>query len=144
MKYVGIDLHKQTIVLCVVNKDRKILDRQRFRCADVKRIKDYFGQLGSFQFVVEATATYEWLVQLLEPLAQSWVLAHPGKMRLIAESAKKTDELDARDDSAGLPSEGSSAGTPRAGASSRGMPPAGQQAEVPDSTPGGELQCRLP
>jgi transposase len=96
MKYVGIDLHKQTIVLCVVNKDRKILDRQRFRCADVKRIKDYFGQLGSFQFVVEATATYEWLVQLLEPLAQSWVLAHPGKMRLIAELAKKTDELDAQ------------------------------------------------
>jgi transposase len=96
MKYVGIDLHKQTIVLCVVNKDRKILDRQRFHCVDVERIEDYFDQLGPFQFVVEATATYEWLVQLLEPLAESWVLGHPSKMRMIAESTKKTDKLDAK------------------------------------------------
>ena len=61
-----------------------------------KCIKAYFEQLGSFEFVVEATATYEWLVQLIEPLAESWVLAHPGKMRVIAESTKKTDKLDAQ------------------------------------------------
>ena len=96
MKYVGIDLHKKSIVLCVVDKDRKILERQRFLCADVERIKAYFGQLDSFQFVVEATATYEWLVQLLEPVADSWVLAHPSKMRVIAESTKKSDKLDAQ------------------------------------------------
>jgi transposase len=96
MKYVGIDLHKKTISLCVMDKDRKVLNRQRFLCLDVTGITTYFGQLGPFQFVVEATATYEWLVQLLEPLAQSWVLAHPGKMRVIAESTKKTDKLDAQ------------------------------------------------
>jgi transposase len=96
MKYVGIDLHKKTIVLCVVDKDRKVLERQRFLCANTECIKAYFGQLGSFQFVVEATATYEWLVQLLEPVAESWVLAHPSKMRVIAESTKKTDKLDAQ------------------------------------------------
>ncbi len=96
MTYVGIDLHKKTIALCVVNKDRKVLDRQRFLCVNSKCIKAYFEQLGSFEFVVEATATYEWLVQLIEPLAESWVLAHPGKMRVIAESTKKTDKLDAQ------------------------------------------------
>jgi transposase len=96
MKYVGIDLHKKTIVLCVVDKDRKVLERQRFLCQTVERITAYFSQLGPFQFVVEATATYEWLVQLLEPLAESWVLAHPSKMRVIAESTKKTDKLDAQ------------------------------------------------
>ena len=96
MKYVGIDLHKKSISLCVVNKARKVLDRQRFLCQDVERIESYFADLGSFEFVVEATATYEWLVQLLEPLADSWVLANPGKMRVIAESAKKTDKLDAK------------------------------------------------
>src|SRR5580658_2896125 len=96
MTYVGIDLHKKTIALCVVNKDRKVLDRQRFLCVNSVGIKSYFEQLGEFQFVVEATATYEWLVQLLEPLAESWVLAHPSKMRVIAESTKKTDKLDAQ------------------------------------------------
>jgi transposase len=96
MKYVGIDLHKKSIAVCVVNKDRKVLDRKRFLCQDVTGIETYFRGLGLFQFVVEATATYEWLVQLLEPLAQEWLLAHPGKMRLIAESTKKTDKLDAQ------------------------------------------------
>jgi transposase len=96
MKYVGIDLHKKIIVVCVVNKDRKVLERRKFLCLDVKSIADWFGQLGAFQFVVEATAAYEWLVQLLEPLADDWVLANPGKMRVIAESTKKTDKLDAQ------------------------------------------------
>lgn len=96
MKYVGIDLHKKTIVVCVVNKGRKVLERKRFLCASVKEITTWFGRLGAFRFVVEATAAYEWLVQLLEPLADDWVLAHPGKMRVIAESTKKTDRLDAQ------------------------------------------------
>jgi transposase len=96
MKYVGIDLHKKTIVLCVVDKDRTVLQRKKFLCADVTGITTWFAQLGEFQFVVEATATYEWLVQLLEPLAADWVLAHPGKMRVIAESTKKTDRHDAQ------------------------------------------------
>jgi transposase len=97
MLYVGIDLHKKTIVLCVVNKDRKVVDRQRFHCQNVEGIRVYFEHLEEpFQFVVEATATYEWLVQLLEPLAESWVLANPGKMLVIAKSTKKTDRLDAQ------------------------------------------------
>src|SRR5271169_3754072 len=96
MKYVGIDLHKKTIVICVVDKARKVLARKKFLCVDVENITDWFAKLGAFRFVVEATATYEWLVQLLEPLAAGWVLAHPGKMRVIAETAKKTDKLDAQ------------------------------------------------
>jgi transposase len=96
MKYVGIDLHKKSISVCVVDKERKVLQHKKFLCLDVAGIKAWFGQLGPFQFVVEATATYEWLVQLLEASADAWVLAHPGKMRVIAESTKKTDKLDAQ------------------------------------------------
>lgn len=96
MKYVGIDLHKKTIVICVVNKERKVLERKKFLCIDVAQIAAWFAKLGEFQFVVEATASYEWLVQLLEPLAADWVLCHPGKMRVIAESTKKSDKLDAQ------------------------------------------------
>ena len=58
MKYVGIDLHKKTIVICVVDKDRKVLARSRFLCVDVQNITAWFAKLGEFQFVVEATATY--------------------------------------------------------------------------------------
>ena len=96
MKYVGIDLHKKTIAVCVVTKDRKVLDRKSFKCRDTETIVEYFRSLGSFQFVVEATAGYFWLVGLLESLAERVVLAHPKKLRIITESARKTDRLDAQ------------------------------------------------
>lgn len=95
MNYVGIDLHKQTIVICVLNQDRKALHRRTFACSDTAAILDFFRGLGPFQMAVEATASYEWLVALLEPHADRVALAHPGKLRVIAESDKKTDKHDA-------------------------------------------------
>ena len=46
--------------------------------------------------VVEATASYVWFVESVEPLAEKVVLANPKKLRVIAESTKKTDNLDAQ------------------------------------------------
>ena len=46
--------------------------------------------------VVEATASYLWFVELVEPLAEEVVLANPKKLRVIAESTSKTDRLDAQ------------------------------------------------
>jgi transposase len=96
MNFVGIDLHKKTITLCVVNQERKILARKTFSCQEAEKIVSFFTELGFFQAVVEATASYEWLWQLLEPLAQRLVLAHPKKLRVIAESTRKSDKLDAK------------------------------------------------
>jgi transposase len=96
MKSVGIDLHKKTIVLCVVDQQKKVLRRARLLCAEPARIQKFFSELGAFQAVIEATASYEWLVAILEPLAQRIVLAHPGKLRVIAESVNKSDKLDAQ------------------------------------------------
>ncbi len=96
MNYVGIDLHKKTIVACVMDQDRKVTKRRTLACCETDAIRDFFAGLGPFRAVVEATASYEWLVALIEPLAEKVVLAHPGKLRVIAESVKKTDRLDAR------------------------------------------------
>ena len=68
MNYVGIDLHKKTIVLCVMNQDRKISHRRTFFCCEVEAIVAFFRELGPFQVAVEATASYEWLIELIEPL----------------------------------------------------------------------------
>ena len=96
MNFVGIDLHKKTISLCVVNQEREVLDRRRFYCSDTERIVGFFRAMEAFQAVVEATASYEWLVALIEPLAERVVLAHPKKLRVIAESTRKSDKLDAQ------------------------------------------------
>ena len=61
MKYVGVDLHKKTISICVVvlaGRKRKVLVRRRFACQDMEGICQFFRELGTFQVVVEATANY--------------------------------------------------------------------------------------
>ena len=96
MYYAGIDLHKQSITVCVVDKHRTVLKRKRLMCANEATIIDFFKELKSFHAVVEATASYEWLIKLIDPLADKVVLAHPGKLRVIAESTRKSDRLDAQ------------------------------------------------
>jgi transposase len=96
VNYVGIDLHKKTIVVCVMDQDRKVTARGTYFCCETDAIREFFAALGTFRAVVEATASYEWLVALIEPLAEKVALANPMKLRVIAESNKKTDKLDAQ------------------------------------------------
>ena len=98
MFFVGVDLHKQTIKLCVIKKvrgKREIVARRSFACQNTAKIRAFFEDLGRFQAVVEATASYEWFFLLIEDLADRLVLAHPKKLRVIAESTRKTDKIDA-------------------------------------------------
>jgi hypothetical protein len=81
MHYVGVDLHKQTITLCVVDAARTVLQRQRFGNLPTAPLVAFLSRLGPFELTVEATASYEWFVRLVEPLATRIVLAHPGKLR---------------------------------------------------------------
>lgn len=94
-KFIGVDLHKKTIVICVVNQAYRVLERRRFACGETEAIAAWFAGQGSFEVVVEATANYEWFVQLVEGHARRVVLAHPGKLRVIAESTRKNDQIDA-------------------------------------------------
>lgn len=99
MNFVGVDLHKHSISVCTMvqaGTSRQVTARRRFRCEDEEQIQAFFAELGPFEVVVEATASYEWFVKLVEPLARRVVLAHPKKLRVIAESAKKSDKLDAQ------------------------------------------------
>ena len=99
MQFVGIDLHKHSISVCVMVQaegQRRVLSRRRLACSEMDAIAEFFTSLGRFQAVVEATASYEWFLELIEPLADRVVLAHPKKLRVIAESTKKTDKLDAQ------------------------------------------------
>jgi len=69
--------------------------RRGFSCAEPRAIRRFFEELGPFRVVVEATAAYEWFFLLIEELANRLILAHPKKLRVIAESTRKTDKIDA-------------------------------------------------
>ena len=96
MNFIGVDLHKKSITVCVMDQNRKVLARKTLACTQTKEIVEFFGPYRPFQVVLEATASYPWFVELVEPLAEKVVLANPKKLRVIAESTKKTDRLDAQ------------------------------------------------
>jgi len=75
MLYVGVDLHKKSIRLCVLNQERKLICRRRLLCRNTDGIRKFFGELDTFRVVVEATASYEWFVEIVEPMAAGW----PGR-----------------------------------------------------------------
>jgi transposase len=96
MNFIGVDLHKKIITVCVMSETLSIVARKTLYCVQPDEIVEFFQQLRPFKVVVEATASYFWFVELLEPLAEKIVLANPKKLRVIAESNKKTDRLDAQ------------------------------------------------
>jgi transposase len=83
------------LTVCVIGTDNGKPYLKSFGTADTRKILEFFRSQGEFQAVIEATATYEWLWVLLEPIAQRLVLAHPKKVKIISESMAKTDKRDA-------------------------------------------------
>lgn len=99
MKFVGADLHKKSISLCVVvvvERKAQVVRRERILCREVSKLRRFLQSLGPFQLTVEATIGYDWFAALAEEFADRVVIAHPGKLRIIAESTRKTDKIDAR------------------------------------------------
>ena len=67
MNYIGVDLHKKSITVCVMDQNRKVLARKTLACTQTKEIVEFFGPYRPFQVVLEATASYPWFVELVEP-----------------------------------------------------------------------------
>lgn len=99
MKFVGADLHKKSIMFCVVSRTgvkTQVLQSTRILCSETHKIEQFFKSLGKFQVTVEATIGYDWFAALAEKFAERVVIAHAGKLRIIAESTRKTDKIDSR------------------------------------------------
>ncbi|MFO8013375.1 MAG: IS110 family transposase [Phycisphaerae bacterium] len=94
MHYVGIDLHKKTLVVAVEDDHGPVGRTRRFQCEDESAIVKAFRGLRPFRAVIEASSSYRWLYALLEPLGEV-ILAHPLRLRAIVAARAKTDKLDA-------------------------------------------------
>jgi transposase len=93
MNHIGIDLHRNFMMVCVLKDSGEILKPRRLECRDVHSIKRYFSVFVPFRAVIEASSSYRWLYELLSPLGEV-VLAHPLKLRAIVTARAKTDKLD--------------------------------------------------
>ena len=95
MWYIGIDLHRATVVMAAVNDGGEAMDAITISCEDTAAIVEAAKKLRPFRAVIEASGTYRWLYDLLRPYG-TILLAHPLRLRAMIQRRSKTDKLDAQ------------------------------------------------
>lgn len=93
MLYVGLDVHSKLIVMCVLDEQGKVVQRDSVRQVD--QLMAVLRRLPRFAVCFEASCDYGWIHDALRELAAQVVVAHPGRLRLIFRSKRKNDRLDA-------------------------------------------------
>lgn len=96
MKTIGVDLHKCSLTVMVIDEQGKILERKDIPTKCRKQIQEYFGSYGaSCQVVVESVGFYQWFWDLVRPLVGKLVLADPAGVKAFVGRKAKTDRNDA-------------------------------------------------
>lgn len=94
MLYSGIDLHKRTSSITTLDGEGKIVDQIRLP-NDKSVFLNYFLSHGrEHKAVVESTANWYWLSDLLQEHGIDLTLAHAKYLKAISYAKVKTDKVD--------------------------------------------------
>ena len=93
MKYVGLDVHKETVHGTVMDEHGRVLKRKGFFNTP-KGYEEFFKGIGDAEVAMEATYGWQPPYELLERMGYKVKLAHPYETRIIAKSKIKTDAKD--------------------------------------------------
>ncbi len=93
--YIGLDVHKKSIVTNVKDPFGKVLDTAKLGSSDAQLI-EYLRRFDGVRHVVlEACNVWQHVYDAAATVAQDVTLAHAHKTRLIAEASLKSDKVDA-------------------------------------------------
>lgn len=94
MLYVGVDAHKSTSQVTVMDVYGNILQRRRIASspAAVRQVLSSYEE--PLRAVLEASYAWAPMYDWLDEVADEVILAHPLKVRAIAEARIKTDKID--------------------------------------------------
>jgi transposase len=95
MWHIGIDLHRQFIVVAAVRDNGENMPPVKIDCQNTDAIVELVRSLTPFHAVIEASGTYRWLYDLLRPHG-TVLLAHPLRLRAMIQRRSKTDKLDSQ------------------------------------------------
>jgi len=96
MLHSGIDLHKNDLVIDTLDASGTAVSRRRLR-THRPLVAHYFRSLpGPHRAVVESTASWYWLADLLKEEGVELTLAHSKLVKAIAYAKVKTDAVDAQ------------------------------------------------
>ena len=92
---IGLDLGDRNSWYCVMDGAGQIQLEQRVR-TNGKALQDVFAALPRGRIALEIGTHSPWISRLLSELGHEVIVANARKVRLIAESRKKDDRLDAQ------------------------------------------------
>jgi transposase len=94
MLYVGVDAHKASSQITVVDEAGRILTRARVSSTSSAFRKALSAYDEPLIAVLEASYCWGPIYDCLDEVAENVVLAHPSKVRAIADARIKTDKID--------------------------------------------------
>lgn len=92
---IGLDLGDRNSWYCLVNEAGQIQLEQRVRTS-AKGLREVFGGIPRSRVALEIGTHSPWVSRLLSELGHEVIVANARKVRLIGESRKKDDRLDAQ------------------------------------------------
>jgi transposase len=92
---IGLDLGDRSSWYCVLEESGRVLLEHRLSTA-AKAMREVFGGMPRSRIALETGMHSPWVSRLLGELGHEVIVAHARKVRLIGESRKKDDRLDAQ------------------------------------------------
>jgi transposase len=92
---IGLDLGDRSSWYCVLDEAGVILREQRISTT-TKALREVFGSMPRSRIALETGMHSPWVSRLLSELGHEVIVAHARNVRLIGESRKKDDRLDAQ------------------------------------------------
>jgi len=96
MHYVGVDYHKRSSYVTMVDERGKVVKEAQIANSQPALAAFLDGTAEEMAAVVEAGRNWPVMYDWLEQLVDEVTLAHPAKVRVIAEAKVKTDRIDSR------------------------------------------------
>jgi transposase len=92
---IGLDLGDRSSWYCVLDEAGSVLLEQRVSTTP-KALREVFGGMPGSRIALETGTHSPWISRLLSELGHEVIVAHARNVRLIGESRKKDDRLDAQ------------------------------------------------
>ena len=92
---IGLDLGDRNSWYCVVDEAGQVQLEQRVR-TNARALREVFGGMPRSRMALETGTHSPWISRLLRELGHEVIVANARKVRLIGESRKKDDRLDAQ------------------------------------------------
>jgi transposase len=92
---IGLDLGDRTSHYCVLNEAGEVILESKVSTTP-KGIEEVFGRIPRSRIALETGTHSPWISRQLTQLGHEVIVAHARNVRLIGDSSRKDDQLDAR------------------------------------------------